>query len=68
MSEAKRVMYKGKMVEVLDMTPTWESILPLLLDNMRSENPATVKNAIIELYRLAQFADKVIAENKKNKT
>lgn len=68
MSEAKRVMYKGKMVEAIDMTPTWESVLPLLLDNMRSENPATVKNAIIELYRLAQFADKVIAENKKNKT
>lgn len=48
----KKILYEGKMVEVEDCTPTWEGILPLLLE-MFERSP----DAREELNRMARAAD-----------
>lgn len=55
-----------RVVGTIDMTPTWEAILPiyitLLRENRSSEGIAA---AISELTRMAKIADTYIAEQKK---
>lgn len=52
------------MAKVIDCTPTWKSVLPLLLENLRSGNPEVYKNAMIELNRMAHIADKFVEVQK----
>lgn len=48
--------WEGKMVEVEDVTPTWEGILPIYLNSIRHGENAHA--AQVELTRMAQLADK----------
>ena len=50
----------------IDVTPTWQSIIPILIDVLRNPkaNPDSVREITSELMRLAKFADKEIAAKK----
>lgn len=50
-------MYKGKPVETIDITPTWESVLHSLLAVIENGNSEGRKTAIEELKRMAKIAD-----------
>lgn len=59
--------------EIINMTPTWEGILPVLLDNILHGGANTLYIAKQELRRMAVLADKYVAlramldkENKEN--
>lgn len=52
-----------KVVEYVDMTPTWEALLPVYLLIYES-NPAKRGEALTELTRMAQAADKYVASQK----
>jgi hypothetical protein len=43
--------------KTIDMTPTWASILPILLAAIQDGNSTGRGAAIEELYRMAQAAD-----------
>lgn len=58
MEKTKKVLYKGQMVEAIDMTPTWESLLPILFENLQSKNRTVVDNAKAEITRMAKAVDK----------
>lgn len=47
--------------EIIDMTPTWEGILPILLDRLRNGGFNAQHNAQQELRRMAVLADKYVA-------
>lgn len=53
-----KTMYKGKMVGVIDCTPTWEAVLPSLLAVITDGNAEGQKIAKQELRRMAQAADR----------
>ena len=42
--------------ETIDVTPTWRALVPLLV--AMAENPKTQHDALAELSRMAQAADK----------
>lgn len=44
--------------DAIDMTPTWESVLPILIAALRCGNSTGRKAAEAELKRMAQAADK----------
>lgn len=48
-------------VEYIDMTPTWEGILPILLDRVVHGNFNAKDLASTELRRMARLADKYVA-------
>ena len=48
-------------VERIDMTPTWEGILPILLDRLRNGGFNSMHIAQQELRRMAVLADKYVA-------
>jgi hypothetical protein len=50
-------------MKYIDMTPTWESLLPALVD-LYPKN----KDARDELHRMARIADAYVREMKKQKT
>lgn len=51
--------------ETIDMTPTWQGILPLLLAAVENGTTAeTRNNAMTELRRMAQIADDYVAAQK----
>lgn len=51
-------------IKTIDLTPTWESLIPVFVAAIQDGTPAGRAAAIGELTRLAVFADKVNAENK----
>jgi len=48
-------------IGMIDMTPTWAALIPLLVHGASLGNQV----ALAELMRLANFADSVIAEHKR---
>lgn len=48
----------------IDVTPSWESMIPVLVMLIENSNAKGRATAIDELTRLARFADSVIAESK----
>lgn len=48
---------KGKLVGTIDFSPTWEGLLPLLLENATSKNESVRNNTLDELKRMARSAD-----------
>ena len=46
-----------EMTKTVDLTPTWQGILPALLDLVRSDNYKTREIAERELRRMAGLAD-----------
>jgi len=53
-----------KLVGFIDMTPTWEEILPTYLVILRDGNAQGQRSAIEELTRMAKLADAYVAEHK----
>ena len=51
-------------MKTIDMTPTWEGILPLYIAGIESGSFEGIKNATEELYRMARLADKYVAAEK----
>lgn len=47
-------------METIDITPTWEAILPILLAAVENGTVAGRKTAVAELIRMAQLADTYI--------
>ena len=47
--------------QTVDLTPTWQGILPALLNLLQSDNPRTRELAEAEMYRMARSADRMIA-------
>jgi hypothetical protein len=51
-------------MQSIDLTPTWEGILPALLAIIEgSKHTAARNSAMAELRRMAQLADKYVAEH-----
>jgi hypothetical protein len=52
--------------KTIDMTPTWEAIMPLLIDILKNNNSTeSAKNEVAsEIMQLARNMDKVIQERK----
>lgn len=46
-----------KFIRTLDLTPTWESLLPIFFDQIENGNEAQKKIAKEELTRLARAMD-----------
>lgn len=42
----------------IDCTPTWEGILPLLIEGLKNKNRQVYENSMEELKRMARLADK----------
>lgn len=53
--------------ETIDMTPTWEGLLPVLLLLLQGETLDSRKVATDELTRMAKLADLYVASVKENK-
>jgi len=53
--------------EYIDMTPTWEAVLPIYLAAIKHGDYDGSKAAMEELTRMAKLADLYIAEKKANK-
>jgi hypothetical protein len=52
-------------MKTFNLTPTWRALLPVLVEvAIRGTSVEGRKAAMDELYRLADFADKVNAERK----
>jgi len=60
-SQVKRHLSQSGSV---DITPTWEATLPLLLLAIIQGNPDALTTARIELTRMARIADHCIANHK----
>ena len=50
--------------KTIDVTPTWEGIMPMLLVLYTNGNPQGRKDAEAELRRMAKLADLYVAEHK----
>lgn len=59
-------MSKIKAIKTLDMTPTWEGVLPVYLMAWTDGNAKGRAAASSELLRMAQLADKWVAHCKAN--
>ena len=46
-----------KYIATIDCSPTWEGILPVLLEGLKSDNNEIYRNNMEELQRMAQLAD-----------
>jgi hypothetical protein len=56
-------------METINLTPTWRGLLPALVElAINGETLTARKCAMDELYRLADFADSVIAERNEKET
>ena len=53
-------------MKTIDITPTWRGILPLLLAAITSGTHEGRRNAEIELQRMADLADRYVAEHKED--
>lgn len=56
----KKTVYEGKVVDTIDITPTWEAILPSLIAVIQDGNGDGKRLAIEELRRMATIADKYV--------
>lgn len=54
--------------QTINVTPTWEAILPLLLAVYTDGNFTGRKESEAELRRMAQLADRYVAEHKGEKS
>jgi hypothetical protein len=57
-NKEKMVKYRGKLVKAIDMTPTWESLLPLIFDSIESKNPERADPIKKEVTRMAKALDR----------
>ena len=53
-----------KFVGTVDLTPTWRQVAGVIIAGLENGTPEGKRLAREELYRLADFADGVIAERK----
>jgi hypothetical protein len=51
-------------MQTIDMTPTWEAVLPIYLDAIQYGNGKGYEAAVEELTRMAKLADLYIAAQK----
>lgn len=56
-----------KKIRIIDITPTWEDILPILITLLNDGDKHGRAHARVELQRMAQLADKYVALNKSKK-
>lgn len=56
-------MKKGQ--KTIDITPTWEAVMPLMIATLESGTEQAKEGIVKELYKLARFADAVNTANKK---
>lgn len=49
-----------KFVGTIDCTPTWESVLPVLLKGLESDKFEIRQGTIVELTRMAKLANKYV--------
>jgi len=56
-----------KNTETIDLTPSWEGLLPVLLHLLQGETSDSRKVASDELTRMAKLADLYVASQKENK-
>ncbi len=56
--------YKGKMVETVDITPTWQGVLPVYLEALEDGPEAARKPAREEIRRMAKALDDIIKRKK----
>ena len=54
-------------MEEIDATPTWEAVLPLILEILRSGSEYAKAQAREELLRMAKLADKYVAAERETK-
>ena len=52
----------SKMTKTIDVTPTWQGILPSLLILLKSERTSAREVAENELVRMARLADKMMVQ------
>lgn len=57
-------MENQKTCRVIDVTPTWESMVPVFVMLIENGNSKARKTAIEEMTRMAQMLDAFIAEHK----
>ncbi len=53
---------KKEIVQTIDLTPTWQEILPILLDGSQRG----IESCNVELIRMAKLADKYIESLKRD--
>ena len=53
--------------EMVDITPTWQEILPTILILLKSDNHKTRELAVSELRRMAGLADGYVQLSKENR-
>lgn len=54
-------------IGTIDLTPTWESLIPAFVTLIEEGNPASRTVAIYELQRMAKIADLYVAQSRLNK-
>ena len=54
---------KGK-VFMVDMSPTWIGVLPVLIEMVKNGSPELARDARLELERMARLADETVAASK----
>lgn len=57
-----------KVIETIDLTPTWRGILPALVHLTREGDAEGKAHAWKELYRIADIVDEMNARNKQDET
>lgn len=53
-------------MKTIDITPTWRGVLPILLAAYADGTDEGRRNAVIELQRMADLADRYVAEHKED--
>ena len=54
------------MQEKIDLTPTWQGVLPVLVALVSNGGPSGRAHAMKELVRMAQLADRYVEQQRKN--
>jgi len=57
-------MTRSTMAKLIDITPTWSAILPLLIIAIENGNDEGKRAARTELKRMAELADAYVEEHK----
>lgn len=59
---------KKEILKTIDCTPTWEGILPIILNVLEDGSEKVKDDMKKELKRMAQIADKYVELQKQNKS
>jgi len=55
---------EGNKLQTIDMTPTWEGILPVLITLIENGNATGRATAVDELRKMAKLADELVRREK----